>query len=600
MTNSMEWKAVYDVIVLGFGGAGATAARFAADKGRKVLLVDAAPFGHEGGNTRYAGQGVNATNDYDKMMKYYNQITYPMYLPEDVKKAYIQGLVDNKAYFKRYLGVSPVSTQDLGRPDLAKQVIEYPEFAGSEANDALTVHKGVFDAALWKNLRQQIIDRADQIDVWLDSRAQKLLQDSDDVVLGVQIERNHQTVSVAAKHGVVLAMGGFENNQEMIQSYLGEPKLSPMGSLYNRGDGIAMAQKAGAKMWHMSNYESYSLMHGLYFDVPGAKRSHEVYWEAGENDGGVIVVGDDGTRYFNEAEHARHGHIYSHGTWKHAPLSVNPYMIFDQTQYNEFQNHPFEYIDLDKLIIKADNLSELAGKISLPADKLEQTVDTYNKFNEIGTDYQFGRSLKTMRKFDNGPYYAVRMVNTVLNTQGGPQRNGKAQIIGQDGKPISHLFGAGELGGITANLYQGAGNLAECLIFGKIAGENVSETDALPLEVMNDKYQKINDLTSGEQLGNVELAANQYLGESNNGIGGKLVVRVTYADDTIKNIEILQEHESEDVGQVALKTMPQQMVANNDIDIDATSGASATSRALKAAVREAISKVKVGNSSVGQ
>ncbi|GAW98496.1 FAD-binding protein [Secundilactobacillus mixtipabuli] len=600
MTTSIEWQAVYDVVVLGFGGAGATAARFAADKGKKVLLVDAAPFGHEGGNTRYAGQGVNATDDYDKMMQYYNEITYPMSLPEDVKKVYVQGLVDNKTYFKKYLGVSPVSTHDLGRPDLAKQAIEYPKFDGSEANDALTVHKGAFDAALWKNLRQQIIDRADQVDVWLESRARKLIQNSNNVIVGVQIERHNQTVSVAAKHGVVLAMGGFENNQEMIQSYLGEPKLSPMGSLYNRGDGIAMAQKAGAKMWHMSNYESYSLMHGLYFDVPGAKRSREVYWEAGENDGGVVVVGDDGTRYFNEAEHARHGHIYSHGTWKHAPLSVKPYMIFDQTQCNEFQKHPFEYVNLNQLIVKADNLSELAKKISIPADKLEQTIDTYNKFNEIGTDYQFGRNIKTMRKFDEGPYYAVRMVNTILNTQGGPQRNGKAQIIGQDGKPIPHLFGAGELGGITANLYQGAGNLAECLIFGKIAGESVSKTDALSIQVANDKYQKINDLISGEQIGSVELADNQYLGESNSGIGGKLVVRVTYDDDTIKNIEILQEHESEDVGQVALKTMPEQMVANNDIDVDATSGASATSRALKSAVRDAIDKAKAANNSVSQ
>jgi len=54
--HHFKWDAVYDVIVLGFGGAGATAARFAADSGAKVLLVDSAPEGHEGGNTRYAGQ----------------------------------------------------------------------------------------------------------------------------------------------------------------------------------------------------------------------------------------------------------------------------------------------------------------------------------------------------------------------------------------------------------------------------------------------------------------------------------------------------------------------------------------------------------------
>lgn len=63
--QDFQWDAVYDVAVLGFGGAGATAARFAADNGAKVLLVDSAPEGHEGGNTRYAGQMVGAGKDYE-------------------------------------------------------------------------------------------------------------------------------------------------------------------------------------------------------------------------------------------------------------------------------------------------------------------------------------------------------------------------------------------------------------------------------------------------------------------------------------------------------------------------------------------------------
>lgn len=586
-----KWQVVYDVVVLGFGGAGASAARFAADQGKRVLIVDVAPYGHEGGNTRYAGQGVNAANDYDKMMTYYNHLTYPMTMPTDVKQAYVQGLVDNKRYYERYLDVTPISVMtDLPDPNLQSQVVEYPEFPGHETNDALLVHKGAFDAALWQILRQKIVDRVKTIDVWLASRAQKLIQDLDQTVTGVEVLRNGQIINVGARNGVVLAMGGFENNEEMIQSYLGATQLSPMGTLYNRGDGIAMAQAAGAKMWHMHNYESYSLMHGLYFDVPGAQRSHEVYWEAGVDDGSAIVVADDGTRYFNEAEHARHGHIYNHGTWRHASLSVKPYLVFDQTQYKQFQTHPFKYIDLDKLTIKAASLTELSQKLELPAARLEQTITTYNTFSEMGKDYQFDRDPATMRPFDQGPYYAVRLVNTILNTQGGPQRNGKAEILGQNNQPISHLFGAGELGGICANLYQGAGNLAECLIFGKIAGENVSATQALSLAAVDNTYQGLNDLISGDQLGDITLNDHQYLGESSHGIGGKLVVKVTYAEDTIKAVEIVQEHESEDVGLMALKTMPKKMVVNNDVDIDAISGASATSRALKAAVKDAINK----------
>lgn len=77
LQDNDSWNAVYDVVVVGFGGAGATAARFAADKGAKVLLVDSAPEGHEGGNTRYCGQIVQAGYDYDKLKKYYQQLTAP-------------------------------------------------------------------------------------------------------------------------------------------------------------------------------------------------------------------------------------------------------------------------------------------------------------------------------------------------------------------------------------------------------------------------------------------------------------------------------------------------------------------------------------------
>ena len=71
----IDWKANYDVVVLGFGGAGATAARFAADNGAKVLIVDVAPYGHEGGNTRYSVQLLGTGTDYDKLKEYYRGLT---------------------------------------------------------------------------------------------------------------------------------------------------------------------------------------------------------------------------------------------------------------------------------------------------------------------------------------------------------------------------------------------------------------------------------------------------------------------------------------------------------------------------------------------
>ena len=165
--QSINYQAKYDVVVLGFGGAGATAARFAADNGAKVLLVDRAPYGHEGGNTRYAAQLISTGKNYDELKKYYQALTSPMDLPEDIMDTYVKGMSNIREYVKKYLGVEPVSQRaiaDQGDPASAKTQLlksilsEYPEFPGVETHDYTTVHDSWLDAALWKILRQKVID----------------------------------------------------------------------------------------------------------------------------------------------------------------------------------------------------------------------------------------------------------------------------------------------------------------------------------------------------------------------------------------------------------------------------------------------------------
>lgn len=104
-------------------------------------------------------------------------------------------------------------------------------------------------------MRQKVLERTENIDVWLNSRALHLIQDDNEKVIGVQIDRDHQKVEVYARKGVVLATGGFENNREMVRNYLGADHLLPLGSMYNKGDGIKMGLEAGARMWHMWNYQ---------------------------------------------------------------------------------------------------------------------------------------------------------------------------------------------------------------------------------------------------------------------------------------------------------------------------------------------------------
>ena len=109
--------------------------------------------------------------------------------------------------------------------------------------------------------------------------------------------------------------------------------------------------------------------------------------------------------------------------------------------------------------------------MGLDAAALADSVASWNRACERRHDPAFGRTLM-MIPIVNGPFYAVEMSPSMLNTQGGPRRNERAQIVRPDGSPIPRLYSAGELGSIYSYLYQGTGNIGECLAFGRIAGRN--------------------------------------------------------------------------------------------------------------------------------
>ncbi|MFX3618671.1 MAG: NAD(P)H-dependent oxidoreductase [Sporolactobacillus sp.] len=605
-TVKTRWDAGYDVIVLGFGGAGATAARFAADAGAKVLVVDAAPEGHEGGNTRYSAQLIGTGDDYDELKAYYQKLTAPMDLDEDMIDTYVEGMVNMRQYVRNYLDVEPFSfKQNLKDNQSGSQIknilIEYPEFPGVNTYDFTTVHNGFFDAALWKILRQKVIDRADKIDVWLSSPARHLIQDPQSkTILGVQIERNHVLRNIRAKNGVVLTVGGFENNKQKIQDYIGAPYLAPLGTLYNKGDGIKMAIEVGADLWHMHNYESLGLLHGMAFAVPEGKRARLIFVDWPHlYSGSIVTVGDDGSRYFKEDELNRHGHIYNHGLWQIPQAQEHPHLIFDQTKYEEFKSDKKSpYPEFMNQLIKAGSVEELAHLIHADPDHLQKTIKHFNLFAKNGEDYEYQREAKNLRSFDKGPYYAAPLIQTMLNTQGGPRRNARTQILDTNHEPIPHLYGAGELGGICANQYAGGNNLAECLIFGKIAGENAATSkDTMTADTDKDlnttATANIESDIKETDTTHIALNENQYLGRSNAGIGGEVVVRVTVDDDKIKAIEVLKQSESGDVGAEVFQRLPQHMIDQNTYDVDVVSGASASSNALKDAVKDALNKVKI-------
>lgn len=600
-----KYAATYDVIVVGFGAAGATAARFAADNGAKVLLIDKAPKGHEGGNTRYAGQVVLTGYDKAKMQQYFKAMYGPIQIDEDILNTYIDGICKIPEYMQKYLEIEhPTSYNKVHRdPDwqaFANDLSpEYPEFDGSDTVDITSVHDGYFDAHLWKTVRHQVEKRSDQINVWLASPAKHLIQNPDNKVIeGVQIERNGQLVNVRARNGVVLTLGGFENNPQMIQNFIGVPKLKVMGTLYNTGDGIKMAQEVGAQFWHMTSFEGYGFSAGFTFENPEESRGKFILDAWPElSDGSIFIAADDGSRYLKEDEHGRHGHVYQHGEWLMPLINDHPYLIFDEAQRKKIaQRDHLPYESFFEITVQADTVAELADKINVDADILKQTIMQFNQAADSGVD-PLGRNADSLQAFaDHGPYYATPLATAMLNTQGGAKRNAHAEVLNAQGDPIPHLYSAGEFGGINANMYNGGGNLAECLIFGKIAGENAAKpkndvniTDETT--VTNNVNLGGNDLVD-DIANQYSTGDHQYIGVSSAGIGGKTVVRVTYENGTIEQVEVLSNFESEDVGQKAIEELPGQMVAKNTYEVDAVSGASASSRAIKEAVKNAIEKAQ--------
>lgn len=590
--TKVSWDATYDVVVIGFGGAGAGTARFAADNNAKVLLIDAAPEGSEGGNTRYAGGAFAWGSNFDQLKEYYKQTYYPFEYDEEALDTFIKNVMQMKEYSKKYFGIEAQST---GRRPNG----EYPEYKDAASMQSQSMTKGMYNGGFWKLLRKQVFDRLDKIDIWFESPAEHLIQDPEtNAVIGAVIKRNNREVNVAAKRGVVLSLGGFENNQSMVQDFLGQGSLAPIGTLYNRGKGIDLAVEAGARLWHMSNYDSHGL--SLRQNEPREKFAYMINWKSLFN-GSIFVAGDDGTRYFREDEEDRHGYKYNHGNWVMIPNQNHPHIIMDQAQYEQLSNDQSAKADQIKELIsyaiKADSIEELSKKIDAPY--LKQAVEDFNFLTDVKKrDMFLNRKIETMRSLKEGPYYAIPVRHNILHTHGGAQRNSECEVIGLDGKVIPNLYEAGELGDIFATKYLGANSIADLLISGKIAGTNaakiknnvdlpdtVTSASRVPEDLKSDAHQVKQHFEAGE---------NQGIGSSDQGINDlPIVVRVTLDENqNLKNIETLQEKESGDLGGQAIPKLTKEMLDHNSVDVDSVSGASTTSRAFKDAVKQAIENAR--------
>ena len=603
--DTVAWDNEYDVVVLGMGMAGMAAALSASKAGASVLRCEKASEGHAGGNSKICAQFfIWGNNDADAMREYFTAMAADRQIPDDVLNVMAEGVANMAETLAERYGFNQDEYVDF--TDFGFYLSpEYPEFAGSDKLSFMTAHKGYGDSFVYQTLKRLVAQDAN-IDVWYESPATELFQDPmSKAVVGVSVERAGGVRNVRALNGVCVCTGGFENDREMAQHYCDLVNYAVCGGLYNTGDGVKMCQKVGARLWHMTAYEGdcQNALAGISFDTEWGTRANMV--RLGDNyemsSGAVMLVGTWGKRFCDESVKTRHGHIPNgNGIWEHPDFSQRTWLVWDETQ-----NELIEGAGLIPEVFAADVLSfasieELAAAIETPADTLAQTIENFNKFANEGVDWEFGRNPETMRAFDGKGYYAVRVKQAILNTQGGPERNGEAEVLDLDGNPIPHLYSAGELGGFTTCMYQGGANTSECYIFGHIAGANAAQAkDPLPAYTLAPAVEsnpahlgEENDLVLTEDEAGVD--ANGLLtGSSNSGMGGKVSVTVTLdADGKISKVEVTRESETEGIGSKAIEAMPAEFVGCStaeEIDaLDTVSGATVTSNALKEAVKAAM------------
>ncbi len=436
-----------DIVVVGAGGAGLSAAVAASESGNlKIIVLEKQ--GIIGGNTNYSTGGINAAEtDVQKSLGI-----------EDSKQLFFDDIMRGgkneniPSLVWNFVNHAPTTISWL--TTMGADLSDVGLMAGSSVK---RTHRPQGGTAIGPHLMKVLKEATarENIEIRTSNKVVGLLS-SGGTVTGVKVQHaDGNTYTLKAK-AVIIATGGFGANLEMVTRL--QPSLSGFATLNHpgaTGDAFDWVTSLGGATIQLANIQIH----------PTAEAVNHILITEAVRGNGAILVNHSGTRFCNEMDTRD---VVSAAILRQQ--SEEAFLIFDQGVRQSLAS--IETYANQHLLVQGNTLSELANLTGMPAESLMESIARYNAQQKAGVDNDFHRSATEMTAaLETAPYYAVRVKPAIHHTMGGLSVNTETQVLKADGTPIPGLFAAGEVtGGLHGANRLGGNGVADIVVNGRLAG----------------------------------------------------------------------------------------------------------------------------------
>lgn len=476
----------FDVVVVGFGAAGLSAALAAIDAGvareqrdLRVAVLERASREDRGGNTRWSTATFRMKD--------------PVTLNDDFVSAFESRTIDAMEYVATLAdkAVDTIAwTIDKGlvfnpEPDLYLTSDDpriWPEGAGAAIVEVLGGH---VESAARGRFFGPGGSLAIGVEIRYETTAESLELDAQGRITGIEVTNPNGESELIPTRAVVLASGGFQGNPEMMTRHVGffVPPIS-RGGRHDRGEGIQMALAAGANA--TGQWDEY---HPLPADPRTSEAGLMTFAAVMQTVPYSVLVNVDGQRFMDEGADSMDQLYDIVGRSVQQQPGQSAFAIFDEKVHAIPGYSKAVSKDLVEEPFRADSIQELATMLGLDPSALETTLGEFNAatsvegagYNPTAKDGVATSGLEPpksnwARRIDEPPFYAFPVTCAGVFTFGGIGTNARAEVVDELGEPIPGLFAAGEMTGLYHRDYVGATSVLRSLVFGKIAGEHAIDS----------------------------------------------------------------------------------------------------------------------------